>query len=87
MNLNPATVLEPGVPFSGWDLEECGVYFYLGFVWLSVGAGVGVQRRVAPEIPQSTARQRQHRHYHSAAHTATAADHHPECDPPDDGTD
>ena len=37
---------------------------------------------VAPEIPQSTARQRQHRHYHSAAHTTTATNnHHPRISP------
>jgi len=44
---------------------------------LPVGVGLGIQRRVAPEIPQSTARQGRHRHFHSATLTTTTADHHP----------
>ena len=82
MNLNPATVLDPVFHFLDWIIAEWGVYLFLAFVWLSVIViGLGIQRRVAPEIPQSTARQRQHRHYHSATHTTATNNHHPRISP------
>ena len=57
MNLNPATVLDPVFHFLDGIIAEWGVYLFLAFVWLSLlGAGLGIQRRVAPEIPQPTAR-------------------------------
>jgi len=36
MNLNPAIVLDPVFRFLDGMIEECGVYFYLVFVWLSL---------------------------------------------------
>jgi hypothetical protein len=61
MNLNPATVLNPVFNTLDALIQNYGVYLYLVFVWLSLGAiawvlGGGLRRRrtqgnSAPVIP------------------------------------
>jgi hypothetical protein len=67
MNLNPAIVLDPVFHFLDGIFADYGLYLF-SRVRLAVPgvAGLGVQRRVAREIPQLTARSCQYRHCHAA---------------------
>ena len=89
MNLNPANVLDPVFHFLDGLLDQYGVYFYLAFVWLSLLVlACSIQWRVAPEISESTARERRPRHGLSVTYTSpppTIIIH--EYDPTDDGLD
>jgi len=53
MNLKPAAVLNPVFNFLDAPISNYGVYLYLVFVWLSLGAiawvlGGGLRRRRSP---------------------------------------
>jgi hypothetical protein len=77
MNLNPATVLDPVFHFLDWIIAEWCLSVSRVRMAVPDSDCVDIQRRVATEIPQSTARQRRHRHRHTATHTTATTNHHP----------
>ena len=80
MIVAPLEILNPVFHFLDWIIAEWGVMGCLSVsrvrLAVGVGAGLGVQRRVAPEVSRSTARPCQPRHYHTAAQTIATTNHH-----------